>query len=86
MNSIYILRLGSEGMAGSLCYEAGSKLQQLERFGESLWFLERACQKWPESTVLKVECFLLLAKSQVSGLYRPNFMYNCGIPLKKTVD
>ncbi|XP_022689012.1 uncharacterized protein LOC111260470 isoform X2 [Varroa jacobsoni] len=56
---------GSEGMAGSLCYEAGSKLQQLERFGESLWFLERACQKWPESTVLKVECFLLLAKSQV---------------------
>ncbi|OQR69403.1 hypothetical protein BIW11_12281, partial [Tropilaelaps mercedesae] len=52
-------------MVGSLCYEVGSKLQRLERYGESLWFLEKACQKWPASTVLQVECLLLLAKSQV---------------------
>lgn len=60
-------------MAGALCYEVGSKLQRLERYGESLWFLERASQKWEASLIMRVECLLLLAKSQVS---LNDYLYN----------
>ncbi|XP_003748478.1 factor VIII intron 22 protein [Galendromus occidentalis] len=57
---------GSSGMVASLCYEAGTKLQRLERFGESTWFLEKAVRNWPESPALKVECLMALASSQVN--------------------
>lgn len=72
--SYYVFYKGSTSVAGALCYEAGYKLNQLERFGESLWFLERAVHKWQSSIIFQVECLLLLAKSQVSCCFFSTFI------------
>lgn len=56
---------GSSGMVGSLCYEAGSKLQTLERYGESLWFLEKAVENWKTSPSMHINCLQALEHSQV---------------------